>query len=106
VDVPDGPSYHVYADLDECRQALAVSGFDTGSLRMETVTVTWRVPTADFLFDAQLQAGVRTAAVLCAQPPERLERIRAAMADAVRGYADGSGFALPIAARLISAAAG
>jgi ubiquinone/menaquinone biosynthesis C-methylase UbiE len=38
-------------------------------------------------------------------PPERLEAIRAAIADAVRGYADGEEFALPIAARLISARA-
>jgi hypothetical protein len=75
------------------------------SLRIVTVTALWRVPSADFLFEAQLHAGVRTAAVLRAQPPERLEAIRAAMADAVRRYADGDAFALPIAARLISARA-
>lgn len=105
VEVPEGPSYHVFADPDEARQALADCGFDTDSVRMETVTPLWRVPRADFLFEAQLRAGVRTAAVLRAQPPERLEAIRAAMADGVRRYADGDGFALPIAARLISAAA-
>jgi SAM-dependent methyltransferase len=105
VEVPEGPSYHVFADPDDCRRALADTGFDTDSLRMETVTALWRVPTADFLFEAQLRAGVRTAAVLQAQPPERLEAIRAAMADAVRRYAYGDGFALPIAAHLVSAAA-
>jgi SAM-dependent methyltransferase len=103
VEEPEGPSYHVFADPDESREALAACGFDTDSLRMETVSVLWRVPRADFLFQAQLHAGVRTAAVLRAQPPERLEAIRAAMADAVRRYADGDAFALPIAARLISA---
>jgi hypothetical protein len=72
---------------------------------VETVTVLWRVPSADSLFDAQLHAGVRTAAVLRAQPPERLEAIRAAMAEGVRRYADGEAFALPIAARVISARA-
>ena len=102
---PEGPSYHVFADPDDCRRALAGCGFDTDSLRMDTVTALWRVPNADFLFQAQLHAGVRTAAVLRAQPPERLEAIRAGMADAVRGYADGDAFALPIAARLISARA-
>jgi SAM-dependent methyltransferase len=105
VEGPDGPSYHVFADPDECRRALAGSGFDTDSLRIDTVTALWRVPTADFLFEAQLHAGVRTAAVLRAQPPERLEAIRAAMAEAVRRYADGDAFVLPIAARLISARA-
>jgi SAM-dependent methyltransferase len=105
VEGPAGPSYHVFADRDECRLALARCGFDTGSLRMDTVSALWRVPSADFLFQAQLNAGVRTAAVLRAQPPDRLEAIRAGMADAVRGYADGEEFGLPIAARLISAPA-
>jgi SAM-dependent methyltransferase len=105
VEGPAGPSYHVFADRDECRLALARCGFDTGSLRMDTVSALWRVPSADFLFQAQLNAGVRTAAVLRALLPERLEAIRAVMADAVRAYADGEEFGLPIAARLISARA-
>jgi SAM-dependent methyltransferase len=102
---PEGPSYHVFADPDECRRALAGCGFDTSSLRTHTVTALWRVPSADFLFQARLNAGVRTTAILRAQPPKQLEAIRAAMADAVRGYADGEEFALPIAARLISSRA-
>jgi hypothetical protein len=69
------------------------------------VTVAWRVPTPERLFDAQLHAGGRTAAVLRAQPPDRLAAIRAAMADGVRRYAEGGAFVLPIAARLVSAAA-
>ena len=103
VEGPEGPSYYVFAEPDECRHALAGCGFDLGSLRMDTVTALWRVPSADSLFQAQLHAGVRTAAVLRAQPPERLEAIRSAIADGVRRYADGDAFALPIAARLISA---
>jgi SAM-dependent methyltransferase len=105
VEVPEGPSYDVLADPDECRHALVGCGFDTGSLRIDTLTALWRVPSDDFLFEAQLHAGVRTAAVLRAQPPDRLEAIRAAMAGAVRRYADGDEFALPIAARLVAARA-
>jgi SAM-dependent methyltransferase len=104
VDEPEGPSYHVFADPAEGRRALEACGFDTDSLLIDTVTVVWRVPSADFLFQAQLHAGVRTGAALRAQPPERLEAIGAAMADAVERYADGDAFALPISARLISAA--
>jgi hypothetical protein len=70
------------------------------------VTVRWRVPNPDWLFEAQLHAGVRTAAVLRAQPPDRLEAIRAAMIAGVRAYADGEDFALPIVARVIAATAG
>jgi SAM-dependent methyltransferase len=105
VEVPEGPSYYVLSELDDCRRALADAVFDPDSVRAETVTVQWRIPSADRLFDAQLHAGVRTAAVLRAQPADRLEAIRAAMAAGVRRYADGDEFALPIAARVIAATA-
>jgi SAM-dependent methyltransferase len=106
VEVPEGPSYYVFADLDECRAALATARFDRDSVRVETTTTQWRIPSADRLFEAQLHAGVRTAAALRAQPHDRLEAIRAAMAADVRGYADGDHFALPIVARVIAATAG
>ena len=63
------------------------------------------MPTAELLFDAELEAGVRTSAVLRAQPPERLEAIRTAIVEGVRRYADGDGFSLPIVARVISSSA-
>ena len=106
VSLPEGPPFYRFADADECRRALANSGFDVDSFRMETVSALWRVPTAELLFEAELRAGVRTAAVLEAQPVERLEAIRAAMAEGVRRYADGEEFALPIVARVVSARAG
>jgi SAM-dependent methyltransferase len=105
VEVPEGPSYWVFSEPDECRAALASAGFDGDSVAVETVTVEWRIPTADGLFEAQLHAGVRTAAVLRAQPPDRLEAIRSAMAAGVRRHADGEEFALPIVARVIAATA-
>jgi SAM-dependent methyltransferase len=104
VDLPEGPGYYEFGDRTRCSEALARAGFDVGTMRFETVTVPWRVPTAELLFDAQLHAGVRVAAVLRAQPHDRLEAIRAAMIEGVRRYADGDGFTLPIAARVVSAA--
>jgi SAM-dependent methyltransferase len=103
-ELPAGPSYYALADPRESRDALARAGFDSTTVRIETIRVPWRLPTADHLFEAQLHAGVRIAAVLQAQPPERLAQIREAMAAGVRRYAEGDGFALPIAARVISAA--
>jgi len=103
-EVPPGPGYYVFTEPGECRAALVGAGFDVDTLRMDTVTVLWRVPTPEHLFEAQLHAGVRTAAVLRAQPPERMAAIRAAMVEGVCRYADGEEFALPIAARVISAA--
>jgi hypothetical protein len=96
---------NLFADPGECRRALTEAGFDVDSFGFETVTVLWRVPTAELLFEAELHAGVRNSAVLRAQPPERLQAIRAAMAEGVRRYADGEAFTLPIVARVVSAAA-
>jgi SAM-dependent methyltransferase len=106
VELPEGPGFYRFADPDECRRALAEAGFDVDSFRTETVMPHWRVPTAERLFEAELRAGCRTAAVLRGQPPERLEAIRRAMAEGVRRYANGDEFVLPIVARVTSARAG
>ncbi len=103
VELPEGPPVDRFANSDESRRALGAAGFDLGSFRAETVTGIWRIPTPELLFEAHMRAGVRVAGVLHAQPPERLEAVRAAIADGVRRYADGDGFALPIVARVISA---
>jgi hypothetical protein len=104
VEIPAGPDPLRFADADEARAALGAAGFDLASLRVETVTVPWRVPTPELLFEAHLRAGVLVSTVLQAQPPERLAAIRAAIVEDVERYADGDEFALPIAARVVSAA--
>ena len=105
VTVPQGPDFYRFADPDVCRQALEAAGFEAGSVRSETITARWRLPTAASLFQAELHAGVRTTAVLAAQPPDRLDAIREAMTEGVRRYRDGDAFALPIVARVTSARA-
>lgn len=103
VQVPDGPPFFRFADPDECRRSLAGAGFDPDSFATETVTALWRLPRAELLFEAELHAGVRTSAVLAAQPPDRPDAIRAAIVKGMRGYADGDAFTLPIVARVSSA---
>jgi ubiquinone/menaquinone biosynthesis C-methylase UbiE len=101
VDVPEGPSKFLYAEKEECRKTLQENGFDGGSLVFQTRTADWNLPTARFLFDAERDAGVRTAGVLKRQSPERLALIREAIDDGVRRYAKGDGFAVPFAAHII-----
>jgi hypothetical protein len=55
------------------------------------------------LFEAELHAGVRTSAILRAQPRERLEAIRRTMTEGVRRYAEGDEFVLPTVAHVLSA---
>jgi hypothetical protein len=72
---------------------------------MQTLTAPWTVPTADFPFEAHMRAGVQLASILRAQTPEAQAAIRNAIAAGVRPYADGEGFTLPIAAKVIAARA-
>jgi stage V sporulation protein SpoVS len=63
--------------------------------------IEWKVPTPDFVFEAELNAGVRTAGFLAKQTPEALAAIRAAINQAVRAYAHGDGFAIPKGAYVV-----
>jgi hypothetical protein len=69
----------------------------------ETDLVEWNVPTPHYLFEAERDAGVRTAGLLARQSSDRLDAIRRAVEDGVRRYAKGDGFAIPMAAHVIVA---
>ena len=75
VELPEGPAFYRFEDAELCRRELEQTGFDARSIRIETVTVPWRLPAAELLFEAELRAGVRTGAILRAQPTGRLEAI-------------------------------
>jgi SAM-dependent methyltransferase len=104
VGIPEGPPYFRFADMRASRTALETAGFDAASFVFETVSVDWTVPTAGFLFEAEQIAGVRTAAVLARQQPERLAAIRTAMEARVDTYRSEGGFTIPATAHVISAA--
>jgi len=55
------------------------------------------------VLDALSRGGVRTAALLRAQPPEALRSIRNAMRRGVQTYAQDVGFVVPMPAVLASA---
>ncbi len=105
VDLPPGPPYYLFENVEECRSALSQAGFDGASMTFAVQTIRWRVPTARFVFDAELNAGVRTAGLLAKQTPEALRAIQASIEGAVRAYAEESGgFAIPKAAYLVAVA--
>lgn len=102
VSIAKGPDRFHYASREACASALAGCGFATASLRHETATEAWLVPSASFLFEAERHAGVRTAAILAAQSPERLRAIAAALERGLRGFALGEGFAIPYSADVVA----
>jgi ubiquinone/menaquinone biosynthesis C-methylase UbiE len=102
VDLPTGPPHHLFAGKEEFRAALKRAGFDGASMVFKLHTIEWKVPTARFVFDAELNAGVRTAGLLARQTPERLDAIRRAIEERVREYSKEKGFAIPKGAHIIA----
>ena len=103
--IPPGPDRLRFAQESECRRALLDAGFDPVTFSFTTHDVRWVAPTATYVLDIQRDAAVRTAAVLRRQPPERLARIRAAVEQEITAYRSEGGFAVPMAAHVIVAAA-
>ena len=101
VGLPEGPPKYLYGEREECRQVVKRAGFDGTSLSYETRTVEWHLPDADYLFEAERKAGVRTAGLLARQSPEALEAIRVALEKGIKQYARGHEFVLPMAANVV-----
>jgi SAM-dependent methyltransferase len=103
VDFPPGPPFYLFENEDEFRKALERAGFDGESMNFKVHTIEWNVPTASFVLDAELNAGVRTAGLLARQTPEALRKIQAAIEESVQQYRQGNGFAIPKAAYIVAA---
>jgi SAM-dependent methyltransferase len=103
VDLPPGPPYYLFENENEFRSALTRAGFDGASMTFKVHQIEWHVPTARFVFDAERNAGVRTAGLLARQTPDALRKIQSAIEKSVQPYAKGSGFAIPKAAYLVAA---
>jgi len=102
VDLPPGPPYYLFAGKEEFRQALQRAGFAGDSMVFKLHTIKWDVPNPRYVFDAERNAGVRTAGLLAHQTPEKLNAIQAAIENAVRQYAKGDGFSVPKAAYVVA----
>jgi ubiquinone/menaquinone biosynthesis C-methylase UbiE len=102
VSLPPGPPYYLYESPQEFRAALERAGFDGTSMIFKVHRIAWKVPTARFIFDAELKAGVRTAGLLSRQTPEALQAIQAAIEKGARPYARDDGFAIPKAAYVVA----
>jgi len=101
VDLPAGPPHYLFENEEGFQKALGRAGFDSGSMIFKLHTIEWNVPSPRFVFDAERNAGVRTAGLLARQTPEALKAIQSAIENSVRAYAKGSGFAIPKAAYIV-----
>jgi len=101
VGLPEGPPHYLYGDRHECQKVLEQAGFDGNSMNYDTRTVEWRLPSASYFFEAERDAGVRTAGLLARQSTERLDAIRVAIENGIQRYARESEIVLPMAARVV-----
>ena len=100
VPLPDGPPFFRFSDAAEASRSLSSVGFVEP--RVETEPLVWRLTSGEALFDAFLQGAVRTAALLRAQTPEAMSKIRRAIIDGADVYRRGNLIELPMAAVLSS----
>lgn len=101
-DLPEGPEFFAFGNLDDCRKGLGQAGFDPDTLVFRTVTVEWTVPTASHVLECERKAGVRTAAVLNAQSPEAQRAIEEQVIESMQDFVTEDGFKLPYAAHVVA----
>lgn len=104
VGLPEGPTHYLYGEEEECRKVLKQSGFEGSSMIYETCTMEWHLPTASYFFEAERDAGVRTAGLLARQSPEKLHAIRVSIENQMQRYATGNEFVLPMTAHVVTVA--
>lgn len=103
VPMPAAPPYDFFESRQNSQSFLSKAGFDPGTIHYEIVNVKWLVPTAGFLFEAELNAGVRNAAFLRQQSPEVLKNIRQAVEKSMEEFKVNDGYELPFTACIIAA---
>jgi ubiquinone/menaquinone biosynthesis C-methylase UbiE len=74
VPIPPGPPFFRFSEPEEARKALTAAGFsDVSVIHVPQI---WRLPSVDSLFDVMYNGSVRNAALLRAQTPAVIEKIR------------------------------
>jgi len=103
-DIPEGPSAFLFCNPVECREMFIKAGFIPDTFSFSTFTVKWNVPTASFLFESELNGGVRTAALLARQTKITLDKIKVIIEKEVEIFKMGDVYSLPFSAHIISSA--
>src|SRR5688572_8293658 len=100
--LPEAPDYFLFTTEAACRKVLAEADFDKDSVTFDTVTVNWHLPDENFLFEAELNAGVCTASILKQQEEHSLQQIREAVRQKMKEFKTGKGYEIPFAAHIIT----
>ena len=100
MDLPAGPPHHLFSGAKNFTGPW--HELDGEWMIFKLHSIYWNVATTRYPFDAERDAGVRTAGLLARQTPARLQAIQSAIEESVRRYAKGDGFAIPKATYVIA----
>ncbi len=84
VPLPQGPPFFLFSNADEYVRALTASGF--ASPEVLRAPMTWKMKSADDLFDAFYKGTARTGGLLRAQSKTSLDAIRSEIRDTAESY--------------------
>lgn len=101
--LPEAPAHYLFSDEQLCRNILVENGFDGSAIQFQRRIVAWNVPSANYYFDTEMRAGVRTAAILKRQSAETLHQIKAAIAEKMEQFYAGGTYRLTFCGCVISA---
>src|SRR5262245_58275336 len=101
VPLPQGPPFFLFSDTDECVRALTAAGF--ASPEVAPFPMTWKLKSADDLFDAFYKGTARTGGLLRAQSKTSLDAIRAEIQETAENFRRDGILQIPMPAVIASA---
>jgi ubiquinone/menaquinone biosynthesis C-methylase UbiE len=99
--LPAGPPMFRYSEDGEFRRLLASPGLESATISSHTFT--YRLPSADALWEGAMGSLARTSALLRAQTREVQQRIRTAFERLANAYLTPAGLDLPVAFKVCRA---
>jgi len=103
VPMPAAPPYNFFENKEICKKYLSDAGFNPQTMLYKTKLVKWKVPTAGFFFEAELNAGVRNAAFLRQQSQKTLQKIKQAIEQGMQQFKKNGVYNLPFRGYIVSA---
>jgi len=92
VNMPEAPPSYLFSDETYTTELLLKNGFE--AISFSDHLVEWVVPSAEYLFETEINAGVRTASFLKRQTPETLSKIKKDVVEAMEQFREGDHYRL------------
>jgi ubiquinone/menaquinone biosynthesis C-methylase UbiE len=96
VELPVGPNFFMFSNPDTCRDYMQQTGFV--DIQVKSIPLSLHISDPDMVFEGTFNGTVRAAALLKAQTPEALEKIKQAVQRKISEYVAGDEYVVPMPA--------